>query len=121
MLSLLWTLLNPLLHRGSTPLLAAALELAFFLAPHGRYCHHRGGSLFFPPIVYKRTQVPEHLCAVLSLNSFISFVVAYQDVLLYNTPLPWAAFTGILGVGACALLGGLLVFSHFRWSFAEEV
>jgi lipopolysaccharide transport system permease protein len=76
---------------------------------------------FLSPIVYKRTQVPEHLCAVLSLNSFISFVVAYQDVLLYNTPLPWAAFTGILGVGACALLGGLLVFSHFRWSFAEEV
>jgi ABC-type polysaccharide/polyol phosphate export permease len=72
------------------------------------------GEPLFPPIVYKCAQVPKHLCAVLSLNPFIPFVVAYQDVLLYNTPLTWAAFTGILGVGACALLGGLLVFSHFR-------
>lgn len=76
---------------------------------------------FLSPIVYKSTQVPEQWRPVLSLNPFTPFVVAYQDILLYNMPPTWATFVGVLGASACALLSGLLVFTHFRWSFVEEV
>lgn len=76
---------------------------------------------FLSPIVYKSTQVPEQFHTLLSLNPFTLFVVAYQDILLYNTAPTWAAFADMFCVSALALLSGVLVFTHFRWSFAEEV
>ena len=76
---------------------------------------------FLSPIVYKSTQVPEQLRAILSLNPFTPFVVAYQDIFLYNTPPTWGVFASMLCIGAFALLSGLLVFTHLRWSFVEEI
>jgi lipopolysaccharide transport system permease protein len=76
---------------------------------------------FLSPIVYKSTQVPEQFRALLSLNPLTLFVVAYQNILLYNTAPTWAAFAAMFCVSAFALLSGVLVFTHFRWSFAEEV
>jgi ABC-type polysaccharide/polyol phosphate export permease len=76
---------------------------------------------FLSPIIYRSAQVPEQLRAALSLNPFTPFVVAYQDILLYNTSPTWEVFEKMLFVGTFALLCGLLVFTHFRWSFAEEI
>jgi len=76
---------------------------------------------FLSPIVYKSDQVPEQFRAVLALNPFTPFVVAYQDILLYNTSPAWTAFAGMLCASALALLSGVLVFIHFRWSFVEEI
>jgi lipopolysaccharide transport system permease protein len=76
---------------------------------------------FLTPIVYKSPQVPEQFRAVLSLDPFTPFVVAYQNTLLYNMPPTWAAFASMLYIGAFAQLNGLLVFTHFRRLLAEEV
>ena len=76
---------------------------------------------FLSPIIYPATQVPERFRAFLALNPFASFVVAYQDVLLYNAAPTGKAWEGMLVTGALALLGGLFVFGRFRWSLAEEV
>jgi lipopolysaccharide transport system permease protein len=76
---------------------------------------------FLSPIVYKNTQVPEQFRALLSLNPLTLFVVAYQNILLYNTAPTWAAFAAMFCVSVFALLSGILIFTHFRWSFAEEV
>jgi lipopolysaccharide transport system permease protein len=76
---------------------------------------------FLSPVIYPITQVPEQFRPALALNPFTPFAVAYQDVLLYNTLPAWGAFGGMLCAGAFTLLCGLLVFTHFRWSFAEEI
>jgi lipopolysaccharide transport system permease protein len=76
---------------------------------------------FLSPIIYPATQVPERFRPFLSLNPFAPFVVAYQNVLLYNTVPTWHACEKMLIAAAFALLCGQLVFSRFRWSFAEEV
>jgi len=76
---------------------------------------------FLSPIVYPATQVPEQFHLVLSLNPFTPFVVAYQDVLFYNKLPTLGTFGEIIFVGPCVLLCGLLVLTHFRWSFAEEI
>jgi len=101
-------------------LLVAAASVHYRDIPH-ILSHLLTFWFFLSPIVYKSTQVPEQLRAVLSLNPFTPFVVAYQDILLYNTSPTWAAFAGMLCVSALALLSGVLVFTHFRWLFAEEV
>jgi lipopolysaccharide transport system permease protein len=76
---------------------------------------------FLSPILYPVTQVPEQFRSVLSLNPLALFVVAYQDSLLYDTfPSPKTAAV-MLVVSAVALVGGVLIFERFRWSFAEEV
>jgi lipopolysaccharide transport system permease protein len=76
---------------------------------------------FLSPIIYPATRVPEQFRAFLSLNPFTSFVVAYQDVLLYNSAPTWKAWEGMVVAGAVALLSGLFVFGRFRWSLVEEV
>jgi ABC-type polysaccharide/polyol phosphate export permease len=76
---------------------------------------------FLSPIVYPVTQVPEQFRIVLRLNPFVPFVVAYQNILLYNTVPSLKAWGEMVFGGACILLGGMLVLTHFRWSFAEEI
>jgi lipopolysaccharide transport system permease protein len=76
---------------------------------------------FLSPILYPTSQVPEQFRFILSLNPLTPFVVAYQDVFLYNQLPSWEALGGMIFAGAIALLLGVLVFSRFRWSFAEEV
>jgi ABC-type polysaccharide/polyol phosphate export permease len=76
---------------------------------------------FLSPIIYPASQVPERFRPLLAVNPFTPFVVAYQDVLLYNTFPTGKAWQGMLMAGALALLCGLLVFGHFRWSVVEEV
>jgi lipopolysaccharide transport system permease protein len=76
---------------------------------------------FLSPILYPRTQVPEQFRFILSLNPLTPFVVAYQDVFLYNKLPSWEAIGAMLLASAIALLLGVLVFCRFRWSFAEEV
>jgi len=104
---------------GLTLLVAAA-------SVHYRDIPHILGHLltfwfFLSPIVYTSTQVPEQFRPILSLNPFLPFIVAYQDILLYNTSPPWGGLVGMLCASALALLSGSLVFTHFRWSFVEEV
>ncbi|HSF31891.1 MAG TPA: ABC transporter permease [Candidatus Tectomicrobia bacterium] len=76
---------------------------------------------FLSPILYPTTQVPERFHFLLSLNPFTPFVVAYQNVFLYNKYPSWQAIGAMIIAGAIALLVGVLVFGRFRWSFAEEV
>ena len=76
---------------------------------------------FLSPIIYPASQVPERFRALLFLNPFTPFVVAYQDALLYNTFPSWGLCLGMFVAGVSALACGLLVFTRFRWSFAEEV
>jgi ABC-type polysaccharide/polyol phosphate export permease len=76
---------------------------------------------FLSPIIYPVTNVPEQFRFFLLLNPLTSFIVAYQDVLLYNKIPSWEALGTMLLTGASALLVGVLVFNRFRWSFAEEV
>jgi lipopolysaccharide transport system permease protein len=76
---------------------------------------------FLSPIIYSVAQVPESFRAVVLFNPFAPFVVAYQHILLYNTLPSLGAWGQMLFIGAGALLCGVLVFNHFRWSFAEEI
>jgi len=76
---------------------------------------------FLSPIIYPASQVPERFRVFLSLNPFTSFVVAYQDILLYNTLPAGRVWQEMLVAGALAMLCGLFVFDRFRWSLAEEV
>lgn len=76
---------------------------------------------FLSPIIYSVTQVPERFWAVVSFNPFAPFVVAYQHILFYNTLPSLGAWGKMCFIGAGALLCGVLVFNHFRWSFAEEI
>ncbi len=76
---------------------------------------------FLSPILYPVTRVPEQFRVILSLNPFTPFVVAYQDVLLYSKIPSFGAFGEMIFAGVFALLGGLLIFTRFRWSFAEEI
>jgi ABC-type polysaccharide/polyol phosphate export permease len=65
--------------------------------------------------------VPERFRALLSFNPVTPFFVAYQEALLYNRLVSWEAFGAMVGVGAVALLVGVLIFERLRWSLAEEV
>lgn len=76
---------------------------------------------FLSPIIYPATQVPERFRTFLDLNPFTPFVVAYQDVLLYNELPSGTAWQGMFVAGGVALLCGLFVFDRFRWSLVEEV
>ncbi len=76
---------------------------------------------FVSPIVYPATQVPERFRMVLFLNPFAWFVRAYQDVLFYNQSPSLGVCAEIILAGAVALGCGLLVLTHFRWSFVEEI
>jgi lipopolysaccharide transport system permease protein len=76
---------------------------------------------FLSPIIYPATQIPERFRSVVSLNPFAPFVVAYQDVLLYNAPPTWETWAGMTAASALALGCGLLVFGRFRWSIVEEI
>jgi lipopolysaccharide transport system permease protein len=76
---------------------------------------------FLSPIIYSVTQVPERFWAVVSFNPVVPFVVAYQHLLLYGTLPSLGAWGKMCFIGAGALLCGVLVFNHFRWSFAEEI
>ena len=76
---------------------------------------------FLSPIIYPVAQVPARFRFFLSFNPFTPFVVAYQDVLLYNKLPPWQALEGMTLASICVLVCGLLVLARLRWSFAEEV
>jgi lipopolysaccharide transport system permease protein len=76
---------------------------------------------FLSPIIYPAAQVPERFRSLLALNPFTPFVVAYQDALLYNRVPSFEASSMMILTALVALLGGLLVFERFRWSFAEEI
>jgi ABC-type polysaccharide/polyol phosphate export permease len=76
---------------------------------------------FLSPILYPTTQVPEGYHFLLALNPLTPFVVAYQDVFLYNKLPSWEAIGAMLITDAIALMLGVLVFGRFRWSFAEEI
>jgi homopolymeric O-antigen transport system permease protein len=76
---------------------------------------------FLSPIIYPAAQVPERFRSVVSLNPFAPFVVAYQDVLLYNAPPTWGTWAGMTAASVLALGCGLLVFGRLRWSIVEEI
>jgi homopolymeric O-antigen transport system permease protein len=76
---------------------------------------------FLSPIIYPATQIPERFRSVVSLNPFAPFVVAYQDVLLYNAPPTWETWAGMTAASVLALGCGLLVFGRLRWSIVEEI
>jgi ABC-type polysaccharide/polyol phosphate export permease len=76
---------------------------------------------FLTPILYPVTSVPERFRTLLSLNPVTPFFVAYQEALLYNRLVPWEAFGVMAGLGAVALLSGVLIFERLRWSLVEEV
>jgi lipopolysaccharide transport system permease protein len=76
---------------------------------------------FLSPIIYSVAQVPERFRAVVVLNPFAPFVVAYQHILFYGTLPSLEAWGKMFFIGAGALLCGILVFNHFRWSLAEEI
>jgi lipopolysaccharide transport system permease protein len=92
-------------YRDIPPILAHLLMFWFFLTP----------------IIYPVSSVPERFRTLLSLNPMTPFFVAYQEALLYNKWVSWEAFGVMVGVGALALLVGVLIFERFRWSLAEEV
>jgi lipopolysaccharide transport system permease protein len=76
---------------------------------------------FLTPIIYPMGSVPERFRALLSFNPATPFFVAYQQALLYNRLVPWEAFGIMIGLGAVALLAGVLIFERFRWSLVEEI
>jgi lipopolysaccharide transport system permease protein len=76
---------------------------------------------FLSPILYPTSQVPEEFRFILSLNPLTPFVVAYQDVFLYNRLPSWEGIGAMIFAGVIALLLGVLIFGRFRWSFAEEI
>ena len=76
---------------------------------------------FLSPIIYPVAQVPEGFRAFLLFNPLTSFLVAYQNMLLYNTPPSWQAIAKMIGLSGLALLLGVLIFDRLRWSLAEEV
>jgi lipopolysaccharide transport system permease protein len=76
---------------------------------------------FLTPIIYPADSVPERFRALLSFNPVTPFFVAYQEALLYNRLVSWETFGAMVGVGAVALLVGVLIFERLRWSLAEEV
>ena len=76
---------------------------------------------FLSPIVYPATQVPESYRFILLLNPFAPFVVAYQDIFLYSVYPSPRVCGEMIGISLGILLCGLCVFTHFRWSFAEEI
>jgi ABC-type polysaccharide/polyol phosphate export permease len=76
---------------------------------------------FLTPIIYPVANVPERFRPLLSLNPITPFFVAYQDALLYNRLVSWEAFGSMVCLGAGALLLGVFVFEHLRWSLVEEV
>jgi len=108
---------------------AFTLGLTFMIAAvsvHYRDIPHILGHFltfwfFLSPIVYPATQVPESYRFILLLNPFVPFVVAYQDILLYNIYPSPGVCGEMLGMSLGILLCGLCVFTHFRWSFAEEI
>ena len=76
---------------------------------------------FLTPILYPVSSVPERFRTLLSFNPATPFFVAYQEALMYNRLVSWEAFGAMVGLGAAALLVGVLVFEHLRWSLVEEV
>jgi homopolymeric O-antigen transport system permease protein len=76
---------------------------------------------FLSPIIYPVAQVPEGFRSFLLFNPVTSFLVAYQNTLLYNTPPSWQEVAKMMGLSCLALLLGALIFDRFRWSLAEEV
>jgi lipopolysaccharide transport system permease protein len=108
---------------------AFTLGLTFMLAAvsvHYRDIPHILGHFltfwfFLSPIVYPATQVPEAYRFILLLNPFVPFVVAYQDILLYNVYPSPGVWGGMIGISLGVLLCGLCIFTHLRWSFAEEI
>jgi ABC-type polysaccharide/polyol phosphate export permease len=76
---------------------------------------------FLTPILYPVSSVPERFRTLLSFNPATPFFVAYQEALMYNRLVPWEAFGAMVALGAGALLVGVLVFEHLRWSLVEEV
>jgi lipopolysaccharide transport system permease protein len=76
---------------------------------------------FLTPIIYPVTSVPERFRALLAFNPATPFFVAYQEALLYNRLVSWETFGVMIGLGAVALLVGMLVFGRLRWSLVEEV
>ena len=107
---------------------AFTLGLTFMLAAvsvHYRDIPHILGHFltfwfFLSPIVYPATQVPESYRFILLLNPFVPFVVAYQDILPIMSTL-LLGMGGMIGISLGVLLCGLCVFTHLRWSFAEEI
>jgi lipopolysaccharide transport system permease protein len=76
---------------------------------------------FLTPILYPVSSVPERFRTLLSFNPATPFFVAYQEALMYNRLVSWEAFGAMVGLGAAALLVGVLVFERLRWSLVEEV
>src|SRR5215475_2186990 len=101
-------------------LMVAAMSVHYRDIPH-ILSHFLTFWFFLSPIVYPATQVPESFRIILLLNPFVPFIVAYQNILLYNLyPSPGVCKT-MLGISLGILLCGLCVFTHFRWSFAEDI
>jgi lipopolysaccharide transport system permease protein len=76
---------------------------------------------FLTPILYPVSSVPERFRTLLSFNPATPFFVAYQEALMYNRLVSWEAFGAMVGLGAAALLVGVLIFKRLRWSLVEEV
>lgn len=60
-------------------------------------------GFWFTPIVYTPDIVPETIGTLMKLNPMYWIVQAYQNAILYNTPIPWKSLS-IIFLGALALL-----------------
>ena len=74
------------------------------------------------PILYSLSQVPGRFRTMLTLNPFTHLAVAYQDVLVLDTPFrAWPQLLALGGVSLAVLWLGYFVFDRLRDTLAEEV
>ena len=76
---------------------------------------------FVSPVLYPAHLVPPEFAALLTLNPVAPLLMGYQNVLLHNSFPSWGPVGVAVGVAVGAIVLGMLVFNHFRWTFAEEV
>lgn len=91
------------LFRDVQHLLANVLSFLFFLCP----------------IVYPASSVPERFRFTLNLNPFAQLTVMYHDLILDGVVPSALSFVYIAAWVGVSLLGGYLIFSRYRESFAE--
>ena len=73
------------------------------------------------PIVYDIQTVPDFFKTVIYMNPLSYFILAYQEVLVYNTFPPIERLVAVFSLAAVSLALGIKSFIAYKVRFAEEV
>ncbi len=77
--------------------------------------------MYFTPVVYPLSQVPEKLQGILSINPMTPVITAYRDILYFKTAPQLETLLSGLILGLLVLVVGWLVFGKLQKGFAEEL